>query len=312
MVNVLRRRANYQQQQQQQQQVQASMMHEELDSQSQLPPTNSARIRVGSYSQPDPNMQTWGNMDHSRPLNSTGQALGSQRQPREEHASSSKADEGSRQPNENHWKGRTRGTARKDSCLDEQPSAKCLQVASESLVALDSEPLPSHKTAKGKGKPRHRPRGKKRGRGEGSGAGESGKHNKEPSPQAHAQSKRRKTSRLQKQQVAELDSLADVEPVKDGSEHANQAGIGQHHPQQGSKQVAPAVAVLQRLYKLQPNSSDAKPLGKEPDSGHICNSLHQHVVIATRCGVAGDDFVSEHTVIALAIVKWGRQLCNWL
>ncbi len=310
MVDVSRRRAKYQQQQQQKQQVEASVMHQELDSQSELPPTNSARIGVCSDSPPDPNMQTQGDMAHSRPLNSTGQASGSQRQPREEHASSSKADEGSRQPNENHWKGRTRGTARKDSYSDEQPSAKCLQVASEAAVALDSEPVPSHKTAKGKGKPTHRTQGKKRGRGEGSGAGESGKHDKEPSPQAHARRKRRKTSRQRKQQVAELDSLAD-EPVKDGSEHDDQAGVGQHHPHQGSKQVTP-VAGLQRLCKLRPNSSDAKPLGKEPGLSHICNSPHQHVIIASRRGVAGDDFVSEHTVIELAITKWDRQLCNLL
>ena len=305
-----RRHAKYQQQQQQEQQVQASVMHEELDSQSELPAANSARVGICSDSQPDPNTQTGGNMDHSRPLNSTGQASGSQRQPREEHASSSKVDEGSRQPNGNHWKGRTRGTARKDSCSDEQPSAKCLQVASEAAVALDSEPLPSHKTAKGKGKPKHGTQGKKRGRGEGSGAGESGKHDKELSPQAHAHSKRRKTSRQRKQQVAELDSLAD-EPVKNGSEHDDQAGVGQHHPHQGSTQLAP-VAGLQSLCKLRPSSSDAEPLGKEPDSGHICKSLHQYVIIATRRGVAGDDFVSEHTVIALAITKWGRQLCSLL
>ncbi len=303
MTDILRRHAKYQQQQQQEQQVEASVMHQELDSQSELPPTNSACIGVFSDSQHDPNMQTRGDMDHSRPLNSTGQASGSQRQPREEHASSNKADEGSRQPNENHWKGRTRGTARKDSCSDEQPSAKCLQVASEAVVALDSEPLPSHTIAKGKGKPRHRTQGKKRGRGEGNGAGESRKHDKEPSPQAHARSKRRKTSCQRKQPVAEPDSPAD-EPVKNGSEHTDQAGFGQHHPPQGSKQVAP-VAGLQRLCKLRPNSSDVKPLGKEPDSGHICNSLHQHVIIATRRGVACDDFVSEHTVIALAIIKWG-------
>jgi len=278
MTDILRRHAKYQQQQQQEQQVEASVMHQELDSQSELPPTNSARIGVCSASQHDPNMQTRGDMDHSRPLNSTGQASGSQRQPREEHASSSKADEGSRQPNENHWKGRTRGTARKDSFSDEQPSAKCLQVASEAVVALDSEPLPSHKTAKGKGKPRHRTQGKKRGRGEGNGAGESRKHDKEPSPQAHARSKRRKTSRQQKHSVAELDSPAD-EPVKNGSEHTDQAGVGQHHPPQGSKQVAP-VAGLQRLCKLRPNSSDGKPLGKEPDSNEFRSHMQQ---LASTC-----------------------------
>ena len=305
-----RRHAKYQQQQQQEQQVQASVMHEELDSQSELPLANSARIGVCSDSQSDPNMQTGGDMDHSRPLNSTGQASGSQLQPREEHASSSKVGKGSRQPNGNHWKGRIRRTARKDSCSDEQPSAKCLEVASEAAVALDSEPLPSHKTAKGTEKPKHGTQGKKRGRGEGSGAGESGKHDKELSPQAHAHSKRRKTSRQRKQPVVELDSRAD-EPVKNGSEHDDQAGVGQHHPHQGSTQVAP-VAGLQRLCKLRPSSSDAEPLGKEPDSGHICKSLHQYVIIATRRGVAGDDFVSEHTVIALAITKWGRQLCSLL
>jgi len=304
-VDIVRRRqavdaARQQQQQQQQQQpMQASAMHQPLESQTVLPPTSSVHIGVCPDSQPGPSRQTQGDMDHSRPLDSTGQASGNHQQPREEHASSSKADKGSRQPNENHWKGRTRGTARKDSCLDEQPSAKCLQVASESQSALDSEPLCSHKTAKGKEKPRNRTQGETKDRGEGSDAGESRKRDKEPSPQAHVQSKKRKTPHWQKQQVAELDSLDDVEPVKDGGEHAGHACFGQHHPQQGSKQVAP-VAGLQRLCKLVPKSSDGKPLAEEPDSAHRSNSPHQHVIITTRRAVAGDDFVSEHTVIAQA------------
>ena len=309
MVRIARRRqaaaATHQQQQlQQQQQMQASMMHHQLESQSELPPTDSACIGVCSDSQPDPSVQTQGDMDHNRSLDSIGQASGNHQQPREEHARSNKADKGSRQPNVNHWKGRTRGTACKDSCADEQPSAQCLQVASETPITLDSEPLRSHKTSKGncKEKPRNTTQGETNDRGEGSATGDSRKHDKllkEPSPQALVQSKKRKTAQWQKQHVAQLDSLDDVEPVKDGGEHADQACFGQHHPQQGSKQVAP-VAGLQRLCKLVPKSSDGKPLAEEPDAAHQSNSPHQHVIITTRRGVAGDDIVSEHTVIAQA------------
>ncbi|KAA6427368.1 MAG: hypothetical protein FRX49_02032 [Trebouxia sp. A1-2] len=143
-----------------------------------------------------------------------GEASGSHQQPREEDASSSQADQVSRQHTDNRWKGRTRGTARKDSCLDEQP-VESVKVASESHTALDSEPLPSQRIAKGKGRFKHRTQGKKKKRGEGSGAGESRKHDKKLSSQAHAQSKRCKTRHHRKQRVTELGSLGDVEPVKD-------------------------------------------------------------------------------------------------
>ena len=301
MVSIARRRqavAAAKQQQQQQQQMQAGMMHQQLEPLSVLPPTNSARIGVCPDSQPGPSRQTQGDMDHSRPLDSTGEASSSHQQPREEHASSSKADQVFRKPTENQWKGRTRGAARKHSCLDEQPSAECLQVASESQIARDSEPLPSHKTAKGKGKPRNGTQGKKIDRGKGSGAGESRKRDKEPCPQARVQSKKRKTPHQQNQQVAEPDRLDAAELVKDGGEHAGQACVAQHHPQQGSKQVAP-VAGMHRLCKLLPKSSDGKPLAKELESAHMykSNSPHRHVMITSRCGVAGDEFVSNNNGI---------------
>ncbi|DBA82454.1 TPA: hypothetical protein ACH3X2_000688 [Trebouxia sp. C0005] len=261
MVNMLRRRQEakqlqQQQQQQQQHQMQASVMHQQLASPSDLPPTNSARIEVGSNSQLIPNTQTHGDVDHSTPSDRTGEASGSHQQPREEDASSSQADQVSRQHTDNRWKGRTRGTARKDSCLDEQP-VESVKVASESHTALDSEPLPSQRIAKGKGRFKHRTQGKKKKRGEGSGAGESRKHDKKLSSQAHAQSKRCKTRHHRKQRVTELGSLGDVEPVKDSGEHVDQACLGQHHPQRCSKPVAP-VAGLQRLCKLLPNSGPLK------------------------------------------------------
>ncbi|KAL0018276.1 hypothetical protein WJX77_003271 [Trebouxia sp. C0004] len=265
MVSILRRRqaadlARQQQQQQQQQPMQASVMHQQLESQTVLPPANSAHVGVCLDSQPGPSRQSYGNMDHTRPLDSTCEASGSHQQPREEDASSSKADQVSGQPTENQWKGRTRGTACKDSCLGEQPFAESLQVASESQIALDSAPLPSRKTAKGKAKPKKRTQGERKDKGEGRGAGESRKRDKDPSPQAHAQSNRRKTPHQQNQQVAELDSLDDVEPVKESGVHVGQASVGQHHPQQGDKQAA-HVAGLRRLCKLLPKSSDGNPLG---------------------------------------------------
>lgn len=292
-----------QQQQQQQHQMQASVMHQQLASPSDLPPTNSARIEVGSNSQLIPNTQTHGDVDHSTPSDRTGEASGSHQQPREEDASSSQADQVSRQHTDNRWKGRTRGTARKDSCLDEQP-VESVKVASESHTALDSEPLPSQRIAKGKGRFKHRTQGKKKKRGEGSGAGESRKHDKKLSSQAHAQSKRCKTRHHRKQRVTELGSLGDVEPVKDSGEHVDQACLGQHHPQRCSKPVAP-VAGLQRLCKLLPNSGDAKPLAKEPNLAQICSNLYRHVIITARRRVAGDEFVTEHIVVALAAPTMG-------